>query len=64
MALENNELFNELSGYKPTGGFIGTILTQIGGFIEHMAGMNDKDNDHMKENLEICKHYYEQKKAG
>ena len=30
-----------------------------------MAGMNgDKENDNLIQNLEVCKHYYQQKKDG
>ena len=57
-ALKNNTLFNEISGYAPTGGLIGSIFTAIGDFIEDISGLNDKDNERMVDNLEACKKFY------
>ena len=64
MALKNNSLFNEISGYAPTGGLIGTMLTAIGEFIDDISGLNDKDNEKMVDNLEACKKYDQDKLKG
>ena len=61
MALKNNTLFNEISGYAPTGGLIGTVLTAIGDFLEDVSGLSDKDNEKMVDNLEACKKFYAQR---
>ena len=43
--LKNNTLFNQLSGYQVTGGFVGQMFNYIGTFVEELSGLNDKEND-------------------
>ena len=62
--MKNNTLFNELSGYIPTGGVIGHMFNMVGDFIEDISGLNDKENDRMLENLEACRKYYAMKQEG
>ena len=53
-ALGNNSLFNEISGYKPTGGILGQIFASLGSFIDDLSGLDDKENSQMEQNLEAC----------
>ena len=59
--LKNNTLFNQLSGYQVTGGFIGQMFNYIGTFVEELSGLNDKENDQMVDNMEACKKFYDLK---
>ena len=57
-------MFNEISGYAPTGGVLGEMFNAIGNFIEDLSGLNDKESDRMVDNLEACRKYYVSKNEG
>ena len=45
--MSDNSLFNEISGYKPTGGIIGNFLAYISDEVEKISGIGDDINDSM-----------------
>ena len=45
--MSDNSLFNEISGYKPTGGIIGNFLAFISDTVDKISGIGDDINDQM-----------------
>ena len=45
--LSDNSLFNEISGYKPTGGLIGSFFGYVSDTVDKWAGLRDDVNDNM-----------------
>ena len=50
--MSDNSLFNEISGYKPTGGIIGNFLAFISDTVDKISGLGDDINDQMIYNIE------------
>ena len=62
--LKNNSLFNQISGYKPTGGIIGSFFNMIGDAVEKMSGLTDQQSDQLVHNLESCRKYFKLKEQN
>ena len=59
--LEDNSLFNQISGYAPTGGFIGSIFSFISKQLDKLAGLSENSNDSYITSLLVCKKFYQDK---
>ena len=59
--LKENELFQELSDYKPSFGLVGHFFNWLSTTLDGMAGLSEKRKDLYVDSLEHCKKYYLEK---
>jgi hypothetical protein len=62
--LKENSLFNQISGYAPTGGFVGSFFGFVSKQLDKLAGLSENSNDSYINSLVICKKFYKEKDDG
>lgn len=59
--LQDNSLFNQISGYAPTGGFVGSVVGFLSRQLDKLAGLSENSNDSYINSLLVCKKFYQDK---
>ena len=59
--LQDNSLFNQISGYAPTGGFVGSFFGFLSKQLDKLAGLSESSNDSYVNSLLVCKKFYQDK---
>ena len=56
--LENNTLFNELSGFKTSGGIIGQFFSYLSDQLEKVSGLQEDVNENLLKSIGACRKFF------